>query len=51
MKVRLKGWQMHWPREDREIKSIDLDRTEAVLDRPLVGRSVWSLDDLATPHK
>lgn len=47
MWVRLKGWQIHWPSEDAKIASISSDRTEVVLDRPILRRRAWKLSDLA----
>jgi hypothetical protein len=47
--VRIKGWQMHWPRETRQIVSIDLARENVVLDRPILGKKCWLVSDLAKP--
>lgn len=47
--VRLKGWQMSWPRETRKIASIDLNRENVVLDSPILGKKCWLVTDLAKP--
>lgn len=47
--VRLKGWQIGWPRETRKIVSIDTDRENVVLDRPILGKKCWLVTDLAKP--
>lgn len=48
-KVRLKGWQIHWPQQDTKIVSISTDRTEAIVSPPICGRAAWALSDLSKP--
>lgn len=49
--VRIFGWQKHWPNGTAKIVSVNLDETEAVLSKPLLGRRVWPMDQLREPFK